>query len=119
MVLPKSGDGVVGRAKAAATVRVEVVAAVGNGPGAIPARRAVSHDRVLERNAATVARYAAAAAADVYVGDAITREGGVGNRERARGVVVYGAAGVGGAIAGEGGVGNRDRATVVPYAAAD
>src|SRR5918997_778831 len=110
MVLPRTGDGVVGRAKAAATVRVEVVAAVGNGPGAIPARRAVSHDRVLERNAATVARYAAAAAAEVYVGDAITREGGVGNRDRAT-VVPYAAAAAGttlvGVIAGEGGVGNR------------
>src|SRR5829696_136605 len=68
-----TGEGVVGRAKAAATVRVEVVAAVGNGPpgghGAIPARRAVSNDRVLERYGANVVVNAAAGGAGAIAGE--------------------------------------------------
>src|SRR5215207_5930098 len=76
-VIRSTGEGVVGRGEAAATVRVEVVAAVGNGggpfgQGAIPARRAVGNDSVLERSVA-IGHYATAA---------IAGEGGVGNRWR-------------------------------------
>jgi transposase len=63
-----TGEGVVVRAEAAGISRIEVVAAVGNGPLTTPARRAFSHDRVLECSRAIEVVYAAATVAVGAIG---------------------------------------------------